>query len=249
MKFRLYALCLGFLIALGGVAGADTKIVQQSHQDAFSMMGQNQPAKDQELVIWLGKDRMRLDQGRSSIVVRLDLGKMHFLDHEDQTTSTVDLPFDLKKYLPPQMGEQMLEMMKFTVTVTPTDETRTIGEWPAKRYDVVMKSPMMTLESAYWVSSDVDIDFSVYNRLYEQILSSQPGLASLAEALQKMDGFPVAQEGVMKMSMMGDTTIGNSTTTVSIERVDPPPGVYDPPPDYTVEPFDFAKRMQRQQQR
>jgi hypothetical protein len=235
------------LVVAAGIAGADTKIVQQTHQDAFSMMGRTQPAKDEEQVTWIAGDRMRVDQGASSMVVRLDLKKMFFLDHTNKTSSAVDLPLDLKQYLPPQMGEQMLQMMKFDVTVTPRDETRTIGEWRTTRYDVAMKSAMMTVESVFWVSSDIDIDFTLYHELYQQILAAQPGMANLGEELAKIDGFTVVQEGVMKMSMMGDTTIGMSTTTTSVEEMSPPAGLYDPPSDYTDEPFDFATRMQRQQ--
>jgi hypothetical protein len=245
--FQKFALLLVSVVVAAGVAGADTKIVQQTHQDAFSMMGRSQPAKDDAQVTWIGGDRMRVDQGESSMVVRLDLKKMFFLDHTNKTTSAVDLPLDLKQYLPPQMGEQMLQMMKFDVTVTPRDETRTIGEWQTRRYDIAMKSAMITVESTYWVSSDIEINFALYNELYRQILAAQPGLAKLGEELTKIDGFPVVQEGVMKMSMMGDTTIGTSTTTTSIEEMSPPDGLYDPPSDYTDEPFDFAKRMQQQQ--
>jgi hypothetical protein len=247
MNRRIGALLVACVISMTGAAVADTKIVQQTHQDAFSMMGRNQPAKDEEQVTWIGSDRMRVDQGASSMIVRLDLKKMIFLDHTNKTASTVELPFDLKEYLPPQMGEQMLQMMTFDVTVTPADEARTIGEWQTKRFDVVMKSAMVTMESVYWVTSDVEIDLSIYNALYEHILAAQPGLGSLAAELRKLNGFPIAQEGVMKMSMMGDTTIGMSTTTVSIDQVDPPAGTFDPPPDYSDEPFDFAKRMQQQQ--
>jgi len=245
--FRKCAMFLVCVVVAVGVAGADTKIVQQSHQDAFSMMGRSQPAKDDEQVTWIGGDRMRVDQGESSMVVRLDLKKMFFLDHSNKTSSAVDLPFDLKQYLPPQMGEQMLQMMKFEVTVTPRDETRTIGDWQTRRYDITMKSAMMTVESTYWVSSDIEIDFTLYHELYQQILAAQPGLAKLGEELKKIDGYPVVQEGVMKMSMMGDTTIGMSTTTTSIEEISPPDGLYDPPSDYADEPFDFAKRMQQSQ--
>jgi hypothetical protein len=240
-------LCFGLMLLVAGIAAADTKIVQNTHQDGFSMMGRNQPAKDEQQVTWIGDDRMRVDQGESSsMIVRLDLGKMLFVNHDEKTTNTVDLPLDITQYLPPQMGEQMLQMMRFEVTVTPSEETKTIGEWRTQRYDLVMKSAMVTVESTYWVSSGVDIDFALYNKLYKEILAAQPGLDSLGDELKKLEGFPIAQEGVMKMSMMGDTAVGMSTTTVSIEKTSAPDGTYEPPAGYTDEPFDFAKRMQQQ---
>jgi hypothetical protein len=47
MRQRAVVLWLGVIIAIAAVARPDTKIVQTTHQDSFTMMGQTQPAKDE----------------------------------------------------------------------------------------------------------------------------------------------------------------------------------------------------------
>ncbi len=240
-------LVLGLLTLVAAVAGADTKIVQLSHQDAFTMMGQSQPASDQEQVLWIGDNRMRTDQGTTSLVVRLDRKKMYVLDHEAKTSSSVDLPLDLAQYLPSGMGQQMLEMMRFEAEVTSNGQTKTIGQWSCRGYSVSMKSTMVAIEATYWASTDIDLDVSIYYDMYSQVMAIQPGLQDVVDELRKIEGFVVAQESISRMSMMGDTSIKSSQTTVSIERTDPPAGTYDVPPGYADQPFDLMAMLQRRQ--
>jgi hypothetical protein len=236
-------------VIVAGVAHADTKIVQLSHQDSFTMMGQTQPATDTEQVLWIGSDRMRLDQGESSVLVRTDLGKIYFLDHVDKTSSAADLPLDIEKYLPQGMAEQISQMMKFEVTVTPREETKTIGDWQTTGYDVAMVSPMVTVNSVIWVSSDLNLDFDTFYRLYESVVAVQPGMKDLIEALHQIGGFVIKQEGEAKMSMMGDSAIKTTQTTVSIDEGDAPAGTYDPPTDYVTEELDLMAMMQKRRGR
>lgn len=249
MRQRAVFLCLGVVITLAAVADADTRVVQKTHQDSFSVMGQTQPAKDEEQTLWIGKDRMRLDTGTNSVLVRLDQQKMFLLDHAAKTASAIDLPIDLDKMLPPAMREQMMQMMQFAVTVSPKDETKQIGEWQTTGYDVTMTSQMMSIRSNLWATSDLDVDFDAYYDLYSQILSLQPGMKEMADELRKIKGLVIEQDGVVSMPMMGDTSFKTSQTTVSIDTVDPPSGHYDVPADYTNEPFDYMSFMQKQQQR
>ena len=237
---------LGVFIAAAVVAHADTKVVQQTHQDSFSVMGQTQPAKDEEQVMWIGADRMRLDTGTTSVLVRLDQQKMILLDHGAKTASAIDLPIDLSKMLPPGMGEQMMQMMQFEVSVNPKNETRQIGDWNTAGYDVSMTSQMMSIRSTMWATTDLDVDFEAYHDLYSQILALQPGMEKMADEMRKIKGLVIEQDGVASMPMMGDTSFNTSQKTVSIEAIDPPSGLYDVPADYSNEPFDYMSFMQQQ---
>ena len=248
MKRRRPVLVLAVLILVAGWAAADTKIVQTTHQDPFTVMGKSHPAKDQEQTLWMGSDRMRMDQGATSTVVRLDLHKMFIIDHEAKTVSTLDLPIDLAALMPPGMGEQMLKMMTFQVEVTPRDETRTVGPWQAHRYDVVMTSPMMTVNATYWATRDVDLDTEPFYTLYQKLLSLQPGMAELAEKMRTIDGFVVAQEASATMPMMGGAAMKTTQKVTSIDTADPPQGTYEAPAGYASKPFDFAQMMKNRQE-
>jgi hypothetical protein len=233
-----------FVVLLSaGAAAADIKIVKMTHRDGFTMMGQTQPPSDVEQTTWIGADRMHMDQGDTATIVRADIGKLIVVNHADETYSILDLPIDLEKLLPPEMAEGFLAMMTFEVTVTPTDEYKTIGDWKVRLYNMTMTSKMMSTEATMWATTDVDFDHEAFHRLYTEMVSLQPGMADAAKEMRQIKGIVVEQETVM--TMMANTTVKSSDTTVSIEEVEPPAGIYDPPADYTEKPFDFMASMQR----
>ena len=208
------------------------------------MMGQTQPETDEVHVTWVGDKQLRMDQGSTTTIVNLDDQKMVMVNHGAKTYNEVALPVDISTLLPPGMAEQMMSMMKFEVTITPSDETRKVGEWTAKRYDLEMTSPMMSMKSVLWASTETPIDFSKYFDLYSQVMSLQPGVEDMMEQMRRIDGYVVSQEGTMSMKFMGETTVGTLDSVTSIEEADAPAGTYAPPADYTLEEFDYMKMMQ-----
>ena len=242
---RVLVLSLAIVLS-AGFAGADYKVVQQHHQDGFSMMGQTQPPTDEEHVTWIGDKKMRMDQGSSSTIVQMDAAKMFMIKHDDKTYTEVDLPVDISSLLPPGMGEQMMAMMKFDVTVTASDETKKVGEWDAKRYDLKMTSSMMTMDSVLWASTETSINLAEYFDLFSEVMSLQPGMASMMEQMRQIDGYVVSQEATMSMKFGGETTVGSTDVVTSIEKVAAPVGTYHPPADYTREDFDYMAMMQNQ---
>jgi len=158
----------------------------------------------------------------------------------------LELPVDLEQFMPPGMAEQMLAMMTFEVTVTPTDEEKMIGEWKARRFDVSMTSKMATISMIMWATQDVEFDQEAYFAMYEHLNSMSPGLDKMAKEMSKLDGLVIEEEGVTTMTIMGNTTIKKSQKTTSIEDLSPPEGAYEPPADYTEKPYDFMKAMQGQ---
>ncbi len=210
---RVVALVLVTMLA-AGFAAADVKVVQAHHQDGFTMMGQSQPATDEEHVTWLGDRKMRMDQGSTSTVVLLDEKKMYIINHNDSTYAVVDLSVDLNTLLPPGMADQMMKMMQFDVTVTATDETKKIGEWNARRYDMKMTSKMMNMDSVLWASKDTPVDVEQWVDLYGEVMRLQPGMQAMIDKIATIDGFIVAQEATMSMSFAADTKVGSSDRVV-----------------------------------
>lgn len=232
-----------FLVVLfaAGFATADIKVVKNTHQDGFTVMGQTQPADDRQQTTWIGTDRMSMDQGNGVTIVRLDQMKLYLVDHDTKTYQVLDLPVDLSKLVPPEM-QPMLAMMQFDVTVTPTDEYKQVGSWDARRYDMVMNGQMFSMKTTMWVTKVQGYDPQAFNSMYVHLNSLQPGMAEAIKEMSKIEGLVVEQNGIM--TMMG-TEVGTSEQAVSIDRVAPPAGTYDPPADYTEKPFDFMERMQR----
>jgi len=231
-----------FVVLLSaGLAVADIKVVKQTHQDGFTIMGQTQPPEDREQTTWIGKDMMYMDQGDSATIVRVDTMKLYVINHTDQSYHVLDLPVDLSALVPPEM-QPMLAMMQFDVTVTPTEEHKQVGEWNARRYDMAMTSQMFSMNSTMWVTKVAGYDPQAFNSMYVHLNSLQPGMADAVKEMSKIEGLVVEQQGAM--TMMG-TEVATSEKTISIDNIDAPAGTYDPPAGYTEKPFDFMERMQR----
>jgi hypothetical protein len=231
-----------FVVLLSaGIAAADFKVVKQTHQDGFTIMGQTQPSEDKQQTTWIGKDRMYMDQGDSATIVRVDIMKLYVVNHAAKTYHVLDLPVDLAALIPPEM-QPMLAMMQFQVTVTPTEEHKQVGEWKARRYDMSMTSQMFSMKSTMWATAVAGYDPQAFNSMYVHLNSLQPGMADAIKEMSKIDGLVVEQQGVM--TMMGNE-VGTSEKTISIDDTEAPAGIYDPPTGYTETPFDFMERMQR----
>jgi hypothetical protein len=185
------------------------------------MMGQEQPAKDTQEVTWIGKDHMRVEEGDKVTIVRLDLKKMYILDTKAKTSSTLDLPVDMDKYMPEEMApmmEQMLSQMK--VTITPTEEKKKIQDWNATKYTMTMSLPMGgSLDQEMWVVKDIGIDPELWQKLQGAVMS--------VERTQKMMG----------------NEMKSTEKVLSVEEKDPPKDFYDLPKDYKDTPYDPMSEM------
>jgi len=214
---------------------ADLVITKTKHADAMKAMGRD--AKDSTETTWLGKDRMRIEEGETVTLIRADQKKMYILDTAAKTSSSIDLPFDLKKFVPADqapMIEQFMSQMK--ATVTPTTETKKIKDWEATKYTLTLTMPMgsgMTQE--IWATKDIKFDQAAFNDLYGAMLSTSMGGGPMASEFKKIEGVAVLVERTQ--TMMG-TSIKSHEEVTSVEVKDAPEGNYDVPKDFTDKPFD-----------
>jgi hypothetical protein len=240
MKFVLpFAIAAAF--SSHAFAG-DHVITKSKHTDAMKMMGQEQPAKDTQEVTWIGKDHMRVEEGDKVTIVRLDLKKMYILDTKAKTSSTLDLPVDLDKYMPEDMAPMMEQMMsQVKVTVTPTKETKKVKDWDTTKYTMTMSLPMGgSLDREMWVVKDLGIDREQWMKLQGAVMSANPFRAAIVDEMKKVEGFPVLVEGTQKM--MGNE-IKSNEKVLSVEEKEPAKDFYDLPKDYKDTPFDPMSEM------
>jgi hypothetical protein len=208
------------------------------------MGGIRQDARDLESRIWLGEQKVRRDDGQVSSILRMDKNKMYVLDHARKIYNVLDMPIDFKK-LYPQGGEEMQarasELSKMDVTITPREEKRKIGDWEARRYDVVMTNAIgMKVETTMWVSKDVGVDVSALTRMAGAMTALKPGTLDWMKKMEELEGFPVLQEATV--TMMG-TPIKSTEQLVSVEKKEAPAGTYEPPAGYKEKPFDPTHPM------
>jgi len=249
MRKKLIILGTIFLFALSvlispSVAKADIVIKKKKHTDAVTMMGQSQPAKDEEVATWLAKDKMRQEEGDGKVfIIRFDQNKAYSIDFTKNTYSEINLPIDLEQAMGPQ-AQQMMQMMKLSANVTDTGEKQKINNWNCKKYVVEISLSMMGMNMPFnmeiWASKDLGIDMNLYKRFYKEILSLSPMTKDFLEDFQKMDGYPVLTK--VSMTMMG-SEMKYKEEVISVEKKDAPPGTYDIPQGFTKTSFNpFVQR-------
>jgi hypothetical protein len=219
------------VLVLAAFASADVYIKSKTHTDAFSVMGQNQPAKDETTEQWFGDDKFAFSSGEMSSIVDLKKNVMYLINPNEKTYVEAPLPLDMTKLFPPEMAQMMTQMMKMTVTVTPNGQTKTIGQWNCSGYDVSIQMMMMPMKIAVWASTDVPIDMAKFVKIYSNILKAQMHLDDAAvQEMMKIKGFWIAQETTGEV--MG-AKMRNTSEVIEISKKTPDASVYAVPAGYT----------------
>lgn len=230
-------LLLVLLLALAAPVSADTLLTLKNHVDAVQVAGESQPAKDTEVRVWMSDDKLRRDEGETTVILRLDRNKLYVVRHADKIWSELTLPVDFARLMPKgseQVGALWAQQMKLTVQLQPTQETRTVGSWNARKVKMdITNATGMKIASTLWVSKDVP-GWSALNRLAATLAALQPGSESWVQALEQMDGYPVLRED--RVEAMG-ARFGTREELLAVETRDAIPGTYDPPASYQQAPF------------
>lgn len=226
---------------------ADVYMKQKNHTDAISMMGHNQPAKDEMVVNWMAKDRARTDNGeKSTTILRLDKGLLYQIDHQKKTYK--EMPLNIKQMIDENVAEQGEEAKEFAalaqemaeafaesmeVKVTETPEKKKIGNWNCQKYILETKMPMGETSSEVWATPDLKIDWKNYLMLSNAMMAGSPGFEKMIDKIyremSKIKGAIVLQVNTTKA--MG-TEVKSSTELVEFEEKTPSAGVYDVPAGY-----------------
>ena len=86
----------------------------------------------------------------------------------------------------------MMEMMRMTVTVTPTEETQKIGDWNCTKYNVKMTMGMGgASDIEMWATEDAKIDYSAFMELTNSFKGMMPGYEQMMEEMKKVKGIPI----------------------------------------------------------
>ena len=245
MRFRRFAAVVILAAAIPALGMADVKIVTKQHVDAFTVMGHTSPARDTTTTTWITKDKMRVESPKNVIIVRLDQKKMYIVEGGGKVYSVIQLPIDLNKLLPAGMAGPMLAMMKMSVTVKPGTETKKVGKWMARRWDVTMHSSMATVHQVQWVTKDIKLDLAAFKRMSNAMIELQPGMADAVHELEKIDGFPVAEDTQTQMAMGSSAKMTSHTEVVSVTNEPAPPGTYAPPANAKARPFNMMEMMRK----
>ncbi|HUI63701.1 MAG TPA: DUF4412 domain-containing protein [Bacteroidota bacterium] len=195
------------------------------------------------------------DEG-STIIVRLDREKIYTANHTKKTYTEMtfaemeEFAGKMKsqmggmnaqleeklKNLPPDQRKMMEERMSAFMPKTGTDQKvdlkatgdqKTIGGHPCKRYSAVRGDKEL---ASFWIASDVHgFDNMKKDWLeFSKRMASLSPMSSLADAYQKIDGFP------METDMSGGVT----SVVTKLEARSTPAGEFEVPSGYTKTTLD-----------
>src|SRR5262249_43560757 len=130
------------LLTATAPAAADSLYTLHSHTDGYKLSGQAaQAPKDSEIKVWIsGEDKVRRDDGESTAILRLDRNKLYLLNHAEKTYSVLDVPVDLRRAAPGREAkvDQLAALMKLTVQLSATKDTRQIGSFKAQKMQLAI---------------------------------------------------------------------------------------------------------------
>ena len=221
--FALTALVLMVALSLS----ADIYVKQKTHMDG--MMGQ--PATDVIQEQWISENAFASVSADQSIIMDMKKNLMYMIYHKSKTYVESTLPMDLTKLLPPEVAA-MAGMIMMTATVSPTTETKKVGQWNCTGYDVSITMMGMPMKMRVWATTDVPFDYNQFNaKIWGNVLKGQMMLdeASVKE-MMKIKGFQIASE--MSGEIMG-MKFNTNTEVLEISKKNPPANVYAPPAGYT----------------
>ena len=242
-KYFLIILSIIFIISFS--VQPDVFMKQKHHTDEMAVMGQKQPAQDMIQNIWITKDKIKSDSEEKSVIMLLSKKIMYVFNHEEKTY--FEMPMDFAKAMDKAMdgsdeaknGEmakfmQMAQgMMKFEITVTPTNETKTINKWKCKKYNQEVKMGMGPVNSEIWATEELKMDYQLYAQFSTAMMSMQPGFKdSFSKAMKEMEkikGVPVLTKTNMKMMGM---EMKSSQELLEFKEGTAPKGTFDIPKGY-----------------
>lgn len=242
-------LCAIFILAAPSLVSADVYLKYRQHTDPFEVAGQVQPASDSVRETWVGKNKIRNDEGTQTVIMRLDRKLVYFIDNQKKTYS--ELPMDVQKMaekaieqdesMSPQEKQEAMDfvegMMKsmsdLSITVEKTDETKKIGNWKCRKYVQTTSTSMGPSVTEVWATRDINLDYELLNRMYAASMTMMPGLRNsiddITKEMNKIKGVTVYSASVTSAM---DTQVKSSQQLLDYADKDAPQGLYEPPADY-----------------
>lgn len=223
--------------------GQDFYVKIKTHSDATEVMGQSQPARDDESEQWFSGTKLAQVDKDTGFIVDLDKNMAYLVNHKDKSYVEMPMPIDYTKVLPPE-AQALASMLQVTATVSPTTETKKIGSWDCTGYDATLSMMGTQMKLRVWASPNVPGNLTATAaKLLPVMLQAQLRLDSGSmKEFEKIQGFQVATE--LTADIMG-TKMHRTTEAVEIAQKEAPAGIYAPPAGYTKKATLSMQDLQR----
>ena len=212
-------------------AGPSFYVKMKTHAEATTTGGESSPPADAVLEEWITEDRYASLTPDQTFIIDLNKNIAFFINHKSKSYVETPLPVDIKRILPPDLGVYA-DAMQLAAAVTPTLETRKIGQWNCTAYDIRLTVMTYEMHMRVWTTRDVPFDVDAFNaKMFPNILARQMRLDDRSrQEMMKIKGYQVAAE--MNGSIMS-AKIRTTSEVLEISKRTPPADIFSPPADYT----------------
>ena len=159
---------------------------------------------------------------------------MYFIMHGDSTYAEIALPVNWMTVVDSALAGR-LQMFRRLGEVKATGETKKIGEWSCKEYEVYSWIRYMDIryderETTVWVTEYLPLELAVYHEMTAAVGQIRNYSDDLIEEFKKIEGLPIVSEGVIYMKGF---SVDTNEELIEMYEADAPAGVYEIPEGYT----------------
>jgi hypothetical protein len=177
----------------------DFHIKIKKHTDAYTYRGEVILAKNESIELWIGTNVMTYMNvnGENRYVLDLNKKRMILINAKHKTYVEAALPLKLPSILNDLALLRWETSQQTTGSVSKSDETKMIKEWPCIRFDVKKKGRDKS-ELTIWTTTKVPFETDVYNKMMgslETFLNFNYS-DKLNTELKKINGFPIFIEEI-----------------------------------------------------
>jgi hypothetical protein len=185
-KFLLFFI---ILIATSSFIYSDVYIKREVHTESYYEDGLMHPAVDRVIETWIGNKKMAYISNSRIIIVDLNKNLMFFINKNEKTYVEIPLPFELAKVVTKQIAPD-LQYSTFSGTVKATKESKTIGRWKCRCYNISGSRPYGR-EIKAWVHPTPPFDMDTYNKMNINVLKLHNYDSNFIKEMQKIRGIEI----------------------------------------------------------
>ena len=146
-------------------------------------------AVDRVIETWIGNKKTAYISNSRIIIVDLNKNLMFFINKNEKTYVEIPLPFELAEVVTKQIVQD-LQFLAFSGTVKATKESKTIGRWRCRRYNIIGSGPYGR-EIKAWVHSTPPFDMDTYNKMNINVLKLHNYDDNFIKEMQKIKGIEI----------------------------------------------------------
>ncbi len=236
MNRNVSIILLILLISATTLFAQDFFIKQKVHTDAHTIMGQQQPARDEIQTIWVTDTKLAILGEQHSVIMDFNKKTVTNINHQEKSYTVMNLDQQAPESEEDAQMQQMMESMMgdIQITVTPTSEQKVINDRKCKKYEQSMTVMGSEVKSDIWTAPELKPPVSHYNKLHYAAYLMMPGVKSHIDKLQaefkKIDGMVVKSETIR--NMMGQK-VKSWSELIEYGEKDAPASAFQVPSGYT----------------